>query len=238
MLLFYIRHGDPIYSPDSLTPLGHEQAKALAKRLLIHGVDEIYSSPAMRAQLTAKPIADLLRKEVQICPWAEEAIAAQYFSVRTPNGRGNWAFYDYETRCKFNTPEVRALGDKWYTHELFKETNFEKGVEVINESVDKFMKSLGFKHDRVNCCYRSVKKNTKRIALFAHQGMGIAFLSSLLDIPYSYFASHFDISHSSMTVIHFNENDKNIIPKIWQLSNDSHLYSEGLLTGYNNALKF
>ena len=41
MILYYLRHGDPIYSPDSLTPLGHEQAKALAKRLATYGLDEI-----------------------------------------------------------------------------------------------------------------------------------------------------------------------------------------------------
>ena len=32
MLFFYVRHGDPIYNPDSLTPLGHEQARALGDR--------------------------------------------------------------------------------------------------------------------------------------------------------------------------------------------------------------
>ena len=31
MLLYYIRHGDPVYNPDSLTSLGEEQAKAVAK---------------------------------------------------------------------------------------------------------------------------------------------------------------------------------------------------------------
>ena len=44
MLLFYVRHGDPIYDPDSLTPLGLKQADALAKRLCRYGIDEIYSS--------------------------------------------------------------------------------------------------------------------------------------------------------------------------------------------------
>lgn len=32
MLLFYVRHGDPVYQPDSLTPLGEKQADAVAKR--------------------------------------------------------------------------------------------------------------------------------------------------------------------------------------------------------------
>ena len=31
MILYYVRHGDPIYEPDSLTPLGEEQAKKLQR---------------------------------------------------------------------------------------------------------------------------------------------------------------------------------------------------------------
>ena len=41
MLFFYIRHGIPIYDPDSLTELGKKQADALAKRLSIYGIDKI-----------------------------------------------------------------------------------------------------------------------------------------------------------------------------------------------------
>ena len=46
MIFYYIRHGDPIYDPDSLTPLGEKQAEALAKRLALYGIDKIYSSPS------------------------------------------------------------------------------------------------------------------------------------------------------------------------------------------------
>ena len=60
MLLYIVRHGDPIYNPDSLTPKGHLQAKALAKRFALHGLDKIYSSPLIRAQQTAKPTCDIL----------------------------------------------------------------------------------------------------------------------------------------------------------------------------------
>ena len=41
MLLFFVRHGDPIYVPDSLTPLGRRQAEAVAKRLARYGLDQI-----------------------------------------------------------------------------------------------------------------------------------------------------------------------------------------------------
>ena len=54
MLFFYVRHGDPIYNPDSLTPLGERQAEAVSKRLAMYGIDKIYSSTSNRAYLTAK----------------------------------------------------------------------------------------------------------------------------------------------------------------------------------------
>ena len=50
MLLYFIRHGDPIYVPDSLTPLGHRQAEAVGRRLALHGLDAVYSSPSNRAR--------------------------------------------------------------------------------------------------------------------------------------------------------------------------------------------
>lgn len=38
MLLFFVRHGDPIYHPDSLTELGERQAEALVKRMGFFGL--------------------------------------------------------------------------------------------------------------------------------------------------------------------------------------------------------
>ena len=55
MILFYVRHGDPIYNPDQLTPLGHRQAESVAKRLALFGIDEIYASTSTRAMQTAQP---------------------------------------------------------------------------------------------------------------------------------------------------------------------------------------
>mgnify|MGYP002514795605 CR=1 FL=1 len=64
MLFYYIRHGDPIYDPDSLTSLGERQAEAIAKRLAIYGLDRIYASSSNRAILTAKPTCELLKKDM------------------------------------------------------------------------------------------------------------------------------------------------------------------------------
>ena len=41
MLLYIIRHGDPIYSTDSLTERGKLQAEAVGKRIAAAKVDQI-----------------------------------------------------------------------------------------------------------------------------------------------------------------------------------------------------
>ena len=236
MLLYYIRHGDPIYDPDSLTPLGHEQAKAVAKRLALYGVDEIYSSDTNRAMQTSEPTCQLLKMEKKLCPWANEGLAWKDLTVPLDGGRRAWCFHHKPTVELFNTAEIKALGERWYEHPHFDGTAFKEGMLRIHNAADEFLLSLGYRHDREGGFYEAVQPNEKRIALFAHQGFGLAFLSSVLDIPYPLFCTRFDLSHSSMTVIKFSGEGK-IYPQVLQLANDSHLYREGILTGYNNGIR-
>ena len=77
------------------------------------------------------------------------------------------------------------------------------------------------------------RPNDDRVAVFAHQGVGLIFLSALLDIPYPQMSTHFDMSHTGITVIHF-KGDGIVIPRVLQLSNDSHLFAAGLPTAYHN----
>ena len=44
MLLYIVRHADPIYETDSLTDRGKLQAKAVAKRLQKSSIERIFSS--------------------------------------------------------------------------------------------------------------------------------------------------------------------------------------------------
>ena len=241
MLLYYIRHGEPLGVPDhSLTPLGREQAKALAKRLCLFGIDRVFASPTLRTMQTAQPICDLLGKEITPCDWADEGIVWNEFTVPHPKYEHTWAFFDPHYLEIFSSPEVRALGERWYEHPELAGLNFKAGVERVNAAVDEFFLSLGFRHDRENARYEVVGEhlNRDRMALFAHQGFGMSFFSSMLDIPYPMFCTHFDFSHSSMSVINFEPRGKYVYPHVLQTANDSHLYREGIITGYHNSIKF
>jgi probable phosphoglycerate mutase len=237
MLLFYIRHGDPIYDPDSLTPLGRRQAEALAKRLARYGLDEIYASSSKRAIETAQPTSELVKKEIKVLDWCNEGHAWQEFAVPLPEGGEIWGYQNADCREKFLLPEVTALGEKWHEHKAFEGANFGNGVRRIARETDALFETLGYRHDREYKSFRAVAPNEKRIALFAHEGFGMAFLSSLLDIPYPLFCTRVQLCHSGMTVIRFNGKDR-VTPELLQFSGDSHVYAEGLPTKYNGEIYF
>lgn len=233
MLLYYIRHGDPVYDPDSLTKLGERQAEAAAKRLALHGLDRIYASTSNRALCTAKPTAEMLNMEVVPLDFTSEVYTWDEFTIGLGENK-HWIFEDAEMRKLFHQPDVRALGENWYEHPAFADHDFGKGIQRIYRESDRFFESLGYQHLDHTGCYKVMKHSDERIALFAHQGFGLAFLSCLLDIPYPQFTTHFDMCHTGITVIDFPEEDGYAIPCVRMLSSDGHIYREGLPTKYSN----
>ncbi len=238
MIFFYIRHADPIYNPDSLTPLGERQAEALAKRLALFGLDKIYASTSNRAIQTAQPACELLKTGAELLDFCNEAHAFKEFSVMDDEGRRRWLFEDTGYRRLLASAQVRELGDEWYNHPELRGGKFRSGIERIRRESDKLLYTLGYEHIREERIYRVIKPNNDRVALFAHAGFGVVFLSSILDIPFPEFSIHFGMSHTGMTVIEFAENEGYAIPRVLVYSGDAHLYREGLPLSYNNRLRF
>ena len=236
MLLYYIRHGDPVYDPDSLTPLGQEQARAVAKRLALHGIDKIYCSTSNRAQLTARPLCDLLKKEPELLDWCHEDRANAYFHVIRPDGTKTWAVMDPDTRKLFLSKEVCRMGDLWYQHPAFANTNFAQGVAVFGKKTDELLAAHGYVRDEELNCYRAERPNEERIALFAHWGVSNALISHILGVPFPQFAMHFTMGHTGVSVIEFREVHGMVVPKALTLANDSHFYKEGLPTKFANRI--
>ncbi len=237
MILFYVRHGEPIYDPDQLTPMGRRQAEAIGKRLALHGVDRVFASTSNRAIQTATPTAEMLGKQITQLDFCNESHAWEWYAVETESGGYTWGFADGRVRKIFSEPAV-AFHSAWYDDPRLPKNNFRAGQARIHAESDAFLKSLGYEHDRARGLYKAVAPTKERVALFAHQGFGLAFLSSILDIPYPLFCMHFDIGYTNMTVVEFEERDGVVIPRVLTHSNDGHLYREGLPTKYNLGVDF
>lgn len=228
MILFFVRHGDPCYDPDSLTPLGLRQAEAIGRRLSARGLDRIFASPMKRARQTAQPAAEMLDKEIEILDFASEVHAWNELTLVHEDGRRVWACSDRETQKLFAASDVRDLGMKWYTHPAFENTTFQMGMERVQRESDQWLASLGYVRTEREGIYTEVRKNDEKIALFAHAGFGSAFFSCILGIPYPVYSQMFDLSHSCMTVVEFKGKDGLVIPSVITLSNDAHLYEARL----------
>lgn len=237
MLLFYVRHGDPIYNPDSLTELGKAQAEALVERMKECNPDKIYASSSNRAIMTAQPTAKFLNKEIEILDWCNESHAWNEFTIKNSEGNKEWCFQNEHIIKKFCSDEIRKMDKKWYDHPDFSDYEFKSGTFRVQSEVDQFMLNLGYAHDHEKNGYIPVKANDSRAALFAHGGFGMIFLSCLLDIPYPQVCTHFDLQTSGVTVIKFAGEDF-VIPKVLQLSNDSHIFAAGIPTNYHNDIHF
>ncbi len=229
MLFYLIRHADPIYNPDSITDLGKRQAEAVGRRLASHGIDEIYSSPMIRAQETAKPLSEIIKKPIQVEPWTFECW--EEFAVTKADGS--------KTFC-MNLPGTEFLSetnyymtDDWFEMDCLKTCTSKKGWERITKEADLFFAKLGY--SRQGRIYKITEPNDKKIALFCHAGFGSILLAHLLNIPPHIFWSSFDISHSGVCILKFKNFESGITaPKCLVHSDMSHIYADNLPMKYNN----
>ena len=237
MLLFYIRHGDPVYDPDGLTELGRRQAEACARRLSSYGLDRIYASSSERARLTALPTCEILKMDMTLLDWCQEGLAWQEFTV-VRDGRKMWIFQAPDTVKLLTSPAVARMGEDWAEHPALSSTGAKEGIARVRRHTREFLKELGYAYDAENGMYLHNGPSPKRVALFAHQGFGMAFLSTVLCIPYPLFSTRFDTGHTGITVIEFPEEEGPCLPCCLQLANDSHLYADRLPTNYQNRIRF
>ena len=238
MLFFYVRHGRPTYNPDALTPVGHRQAEAVAKRLALYGIDRVFASSSNRAIETSRPTCEICEREATILDWCNESYAWHDTAIELPGGGCTWAFFNHDYKLKFINPEVQKLGDEWYNHEFFKGTRFREGIQRVDRETDALFAGLGYRHDRTRKVFIPEHPTDERIALFAHEGFGKMFLSSVLDVPYNLFCTRFALSYTGVTVIEFAVEGGIVVPRILTHANDSHLYREGLPTHYQNRVRF
>ena len=229
-----MRHGHPDYANDCLTEDGRKQARALAERFAILGLDKIYSSTMGRAKETANYTAEKLGLKVEGLDFAREDYAGEEFGTTREDGAWGWCFWDKKTLSAFKSEEVKKLGEKWYDSPLFKDTKFKSGTLRVKKAAAEFMETLGYKRNEKTGYYKAEKHVCDRVALFAHGGFSMIFTSCLLNIPYPVFCTRFQhIGVSAVTSFRIDDSGDDILPVMFQYGNDSHLYKENLFDRFD-----
>ena len=222
MRLYIIRHADPDYENDTITPAGHLEAQALARRLATEGIDRIYCSPKGRALHTMRYTADMLQMPYLIEDWMKEL--SDWRTEETPWGQlMAWDVPGEIIRHQDPLPTYNT----WHHVLHLENPMFQERFTWVKQQSDEFLEHLGYK--REDGRYRCIKANRLKIAVFCHNGLGLTWLAHLLEIPLALMWSGFWLATTSVTTILFDERSEEwAVPRCLGLSDVSHLYEARL----------
>ncbi len=205
MILYIVRHGDPDYANNTITPLGHKEAKALS--LWFDGIplDRIYTSPLGRAKDTAAYTCERQNITPSVLPWTEESM-----DYMRP--------FPHDAACSYRFSTDEGVTD---FRDFYDEDRSEILRKLAAES-DAFLASCGY--ERQGAHYRIVSPNEERIAVFCHGGFGTAWTAHLLGMPPSLgFLSMF-MTTTSVTTFEFCDHESGFTrPRMIRFGEISHL---------------
>lgn len=220
MKILIIRHGDPDYSIDSLTPQGHVEAKLLAEKMANVDVKAFYVSPLGRARKTAEYTLNKIGREAEVCDWLQEFPA----KVDKPHEKQEVA-WDWRPKDWTAVDDFYDLS-KWSHVSQMEQAGVPAAYAHVTEEFDKLLAKHGYV--REGRYYRAVNANEDTIVLFCHFGLECVLLSHLLGISPMLLWHGFCAAPTSVTTVVTEERERGIAYfRTLQFGDVSHLYMGG-----------
>ena len=223
MKILIIRHGDPDYDIDGLTPKGQLEAELLSERLIRdENICAAYCSTMGRAKLTAKPTLEKMGLDCEYHEWLREF---SYPLVNLP-------YLDKPALCWDLMPQFMDENPLLYSPTQWTEVDFIKNSDVpqayktVCEEFDKVLAKHGYVRDGLK--YKVVNPNHDTIAFFCHFGLGGLLLSHIMNAsPMSILNNGF-FPPSSVTTIYSEERAEGIASfRCCAMGDTSHLFPAG-----------
>lgn len=176
MKLLIVRHGDPDYEKDSLTPVGWQEAEMLSELLVKVPAKQWYVSPLGRARDTASCTMKKLGREPIVLPWLEEFPSR----IMRPD------VADREMICWDWLPQDWTADERffsfehWHENERMAAGSVKAHYDWVLSQFDALLASHGYVYDgRV---YRAEKPNNDTLVFFCHFGLECVLLSRLMHV--------------------------------------------------------
>jgi probable phosphoglycerate mutase len=218
MKLLFIRHGDPDYEHDSLTPKGWREAELLADRITRLEVRDFYCSPLGRARDTAGVTLKRLRREAVVLDWLRE-FPGWILDPDTGEKRIAW-----DLMPSYWTGRRKLYDkDEWYRDPLMQTGDVEQVYRGVTAGIDRVLAKYGYR--RSGAFYRTERGNTDTVVFFCHLGAQLAILSYLLGIAAPVLWQGFFVAPASVTTLVTEERRKGeAYFRCKALGDTSHLY--------------
>lgn len=209
MKLILVRHGDPDYPNDSLTPLGMAQAQELTEAFRNIHVDVLYSSPMGRARLTAEHIARGTGLTPIVLDWLHEL-----------NGNYKDALWSWNQHGVDLYADISSLTVETWAENVVYGAHMVPVANAFYSAFDQFMAEQGY--ERSGPRYRVNSASDNIIVFACHAGVIQTLLAHLLNIPLPASYSQFAIDPSSRTTLVMEEKDGFGVFRMTCLNDMSH----------------
>lgn len=220
MKIIIIRHGDPDYEHDSLTPKGWREAELLSDRVSRMDVTQFYVSPLGRAKDTASLTLKKMNRTAIECEWLREFDAPIWRPDVTDQKKNTWDWLpqDWAEEPLFYDCE------RWTQHPVMAQDNVKAQYDWVIHSFDELLASYGYVRD--GHVYRVGRANRDTIVLFCHFGVECVLLSRLFDASPMVLWHHTCAAPTSVTTLVTEERREGIASfRMTGFGDTSHLYA-------------
>ena len=221
MRIIFVRHGEPNYALDCLTPLGQKQAQACGERLKEEYIDVIYSSPYGRALETAQASSQALGLPVHILDFMHE--------ITWGSKDGSALFADghpWDMSAEMARQGWDLTRTDWREHPFFRNNRATDEYDRVAGQFDEWMATLGY--IRHGAYYRCQRENDRQftVALFSHGGSSAAAMARLFNLTFPYMCASFHIPFTGITIARLDkEPGSQGLPKMELCNDGRHIIS-------------
>ena len=221
MKLVIIRHADPNYAIDSLTPVGWEEAEILSDRVSKMDVKSFYVSPLGRAQDTASLTLKKMGRQAETLDWLRE------FPARMVK---DWedhpsVIWDWWPEAWMNEPDFYDP-QRWMHVPVFEQAGVPELARKVADGLDALLARHGYVRDGM--WYRAEQPNEDTIVLFCHFGLECVLLWRLLNISPMILWHGLCAAPTSVSTIYTEERREGIANfRMAAFGDVSHLYAAG-----------
>ena len=222
MRIILVRHGEPNYELDCLTPLGWRQAEAAAERLAGEGIEAIYSSPMGRARETAEATAQRLGfTRIETLQFMHE--------LRWGSRDGSEMFargnpWDIVNKM---VSEDASFGE---SYPLFEQNCVMEEAAQRAAGVDAWLETLGYRRKGLyyTCCREDDTEHT--VAVFAHGGSLSAVVGHLFNLPFPQVCAILHMPFTGISIVKLDCRPGASLNPEFELANDGR-HIDGVTLG-------
>lgn len=221
MKLIIIRHADPNYELDTLTPGGWEEAELLSRRISKLDVKAFYVSPLGRAQDTAGVTLKKMGRTAETLDWLRE------FSIKVvkPGEKEEHVLWDWKPGDWTAVPEFYDP-EKWMDVPIFAQAGVRAGIKKVTDGLDALLAKHGYV--RNGLFYKAEQANEDTIVFFCHFGLECVLLGHLLNVSPMILWHGLCAAPTSVTTVYTEERREGEASfRVASFGDISHLYAVG-----------